>query len=213
MVCHLWFSQQPIIIQDAREGLEHLIKALKNSQSAMECLHCLPASSIVTQKCTFWFCGQKPSCEFFCPDQDYFMFGKAMTSFREYGCVHLRCFRHGRTAKIRMVKDTNNQNYSRSFFVCSERDDPCGFWQWGDFFEGLKPVCQHNLICRTKKVKKEIPNQGRLFYCCPHPRESACDLFAWKPEEYPYAPGCMCLFSNPPSYRHTVKKTRETLTT
>ena len=73
LVWHLWFSQKPIIIQDAREGLEHLIKALKNSQSTMECLHGLPASSTVTQKGTFWFCGQKPSCEFFCPDQDCFV--------------------------------------------------------------------------------------------------------------------------------------------
>ena len=111
-----------------KRRIGHLIKALKNSQSTIKCLHDLPASSTVTQKGTFCFCGQKRSCEFFCPDQDYFMFGKAMTSFREYGCVHLRCFRHGRTAKIRMVKDTNNQNYSRSFFVCSERDDPCAFW-------------------------------------------------------------------------------------
>ena len=122
------------------------------------------------------------------------MFGKAITSFRENGCVHPMCFGHGRTAKMRMVKHTNNKNYGRPFLVCSERDDPCAFWQWGDIFEGVKPVCQHNLICRTKNVKKEGPNQGRLFYCCPHPRDSACDLFAWKPEEDPH---CMSLGSNP----------------
>ena len=65
---------------------------------------------------------------------------------------------------------------------------------------------------RTKKVKKEGPNQDRLFYCCPHPRESACDFFEWKPDEDPLEPGCVCLFSMPPSYRYTVRKTGETFT-
>ena len=39
LVWNLRFSRKPIIIQDARERLEHLNKALKNSQSTMECLH------------------------------------------------------------------------------------------------------------------------------------------------------------------------------
>ena len=39
LVWCLWLNQKPIIIQDAREGLERLIKALRNRQSAMECLH------------------------------------------------------------------------------------------------------------------------------------------------------------------------------
>ena len=156
----------------------------------MECLHGLPASSTVTQKGTFWFCGENPSCEFFCPDQDCYMFGKAVMAYRESGCVHPRCYGHGRLAKLRMVKDKNNQNYGRPFFVCSERDNPCSFWQWGD-------------------VK---PNQDRLFYCCPHRRESACDSFEWKPDEDPLEPGHVCLFSMPPSYRYTVRKTGEIFT-
>ena len=61
-------------------------------------------------------------------------------------------------------------------------------------------------------MKKEGPNQDRLFYCCPHPRESACDFFEWKPDEDPLEPGCVCLFSMPPSYRYTVRKTGETFT-
>ena len=206
----LWFSQKRTIFQEAREGLERLIKALESRQNTMECLPGLPASSTMTQKGTFWFCGQKPSCEFFCPDQDCYMFGKAVTAYRKSGSVHPRCYGHGRLAKIQMVKDTSNNNYGRPFFVCSERENPCAFWQWGDVFEGVKPFCSHNLICCTKKVKKEGPNQDRLFYCCPHPRESACDFFAWKPDEDPLEPHGTCLFTMPPSYRYTVKKTGET---
>ena len=33
LVWSLWFSQKPIIFEDAREGFERLIKALKNHQS------------------------------------------------------------------------------------------------------------------------------------------------------------------------------------
>ena len=66
-------------------------------------------------------------------------------------------------------------------------------------------------MCRTKKVKKG-PNQNRLFYCCPHPRESACDFFAWNPDEDPLEPHGTCLFTMPPSYRYTVRKTGETFT-
>ena len=61
LVWCLWFCQKPIIIQDAREGVERLIKALENRQNTMECLHGLPASSTVTQKGTFWFCGEERS--------------------------------------------------------------------------------------------------------------------------------------------------------
>ena len=31
--------------------------------------------------------------------------------------------------------------------------------------------------------KKEGPNQGRLFYCCPNEIENACEFFEWKPVE------------------------------
>ena len=91
-----WFSQKPTIFQEAREGLERLIKALENRQSTMECLHGLPASSTATKNGTSWF---------FCPNKDCFMFGKAVTAFRESGSAHPRCYGHGRLAKIQMVKD------------------------------------------------------------------------------------------------------------
>ena len=94
LVWCLWFSQKAIIIQDAIEGVERLIKALENRQNTMECLHGLPVSSTVTQKGTFWFCVENPSCEFFCPDQDCYMFGKAVTAYRQSGFVHPRCYGH-----------------------------------------------------------------------------------------------------------------------
>ncbi len=116
LVWCLWLNQKPIIFQDAREGLGRLIKALKNRQSAMECLHGLPASSTVTQKGTFWFCAQRPSCEYFCPDQDCYMFGKATTAYRESGCIHPRCYGHGRLAKMRMDSTLPRKVYPQDPF-------------------------------------------------------------------------------------------------
>lgn len=102
-------------------------------------------------------------------------------------------------AKMRVVEDTSNKNYGRLFFVGSERKNPCPFWRLGDVFEGIKPLCSHNLICRVNKVKKEGSYQERLFYCSPHPIESACVFFAWKPDKGTLEPGCVCLFYLPPS--------------
>ena len=50
LVWSLWLARESILVQDAREGVERLIKALENRQNTMECLHGLPASSTVTQK-------------------------------------------------------------------------------------------------------------------------------------------------------------------
>ena len=90
----------------------------------MECLHRESASSSTSKKGIFWFCGQKPRYEFFCPDQDGYMYTKAVTAFRESGCLHPVCPAHQRYAM--------KQSYGRPFFVCSERENPCKFWQGFD---------------------------------------------------------------------------------
>ena len=180
----------------------------------MECLHGKLASSSTTQNGVFWFCGQKPSCEFFCPEEDCHMFGKAVASFHNSKCIHPTCYTHGKLAQMRMVKDKMKESYGRPYFVCSDRINPCSFWQWADVFEGIKPFCRHDLVCRTSKVKKEGPNQGRLFYSCPNDRENSCGFFEWKQkeDESPLFDFCDVFFSSPPSYRYTVKSSEETFT-
>ena len=84
-----------------------------------------------------------------------------MATFRESGCIHPVCPTHQRYAKLCVVKDKMKQSYGRPFFMCSERENPCKFWQWGDIFENL---CLHGMVCRERKVKKDGPNQNRLFY-------------------------------------------------
>ena len=82
-----------------------------------------------------------------------------------------------------MVKDKMKESYGRPYFVCSDRTNPCSFWYWADVFEGIKPFCRHDLVCRMSKVKKEGPNQGRLFHSCPNDRENSCGFFEWKQKE------------------------------
>ena len=174
----------------------------------MECLHGKPASSSTTKNGTFWFCGQKPSCEFFCPHQDCYMYAKAMATFRENGCIHPVCPAHQRYAKLCVVKDKMKQSYGRPFFVCSERENPCKFWEWGDIFESPRPLCLHGMVCCERKVKKDGPNQNCLFYCCP--RDDPCNFFAWKQQEPRVVNTGIVLFSNPLQYRYKIEETGET---
>ena len=106
-----------------------------------------------TKNGTFWFCRQKPSCEYFCPDQNCYMYTKAVAAFRESGCLHPVCPAHQRYAKLCVVKDKMKQSYGRPFFVYSERKNPCKFWQSGDIFENLRPLCLHGLMCCKRKVR------------------------------------------------------------
>jgi hypothetical protein len=66
------------------------------------------------------------------------------------------CPTHQKFAKLCVVKDTMKDNYGRPFLVCSERKNPCKFWQWGDVFEGLRPLCQHGMVCCERKSRKMV---------------------------------------------------------
>lgn len=110
-----------------------------------------------------------------------------------------------------MVKDKMKQSYGRPFFVCSDRENPCKFWQWGDVFERPRPVCQHGMVCGVRKVKKDGPNQNRLFYCCPK-EEDACGFFEWKQQGPCAIKTGFVLFSNPLQYRYKIEETGETFT-
>ena len=84
----------------------------------------------------------------------------AATSF------HARCEKHGKLAKMRVVKNLLKSNYGRPFFVCSDQTNPCSFWAWaGDVQPVAKPKCRHGFPSVIRKVKKETINKGRLFFC------------------------------------------------
>jgi hypothetical protein len=63
-------------------------------------LHEKPTASSTTQHGTVWFCGQKPSYNFFCPDEESYMMTKAVEAFRKSGNLQPICPAHQKHAKI-----------------------------------------------------------------------------------------------------------------
>ena len=164
-----------------------------------ECLHGKHASSSTTKKGTFWFCGQKPSCEFFCPDQDCYMYTKAMATFRENGCIHPVCPAHQRYAKLCVVKDKMKQSYGRPFFVCSERENPCKFWQWGDIFESQNR-CAYTAWCVVNEKSRKMVGIRIVYFTAI--RESTLVISSRGKQQEPRVVNTgIMLFSNPPQYR------------
>jgi hypothetical protein len=86
----------------------------------------------------FGFVGENQAVKSFAQTK-IVMYTRAVAAFRASGSIHPVCPTHQKFAKLCVVKDTMKDNYGRPFFVCSERKNPCKFWQLGDVFEGLKP--------------------------------------------------------------------------
>jgi hypothetical protein len=158
----------------------------------MECLHGKAASNSTTDKGSFWFCGQKPSCGFLCTEEDGYLFQTALTAWRATGLTQPICESHRKPAKFRVVKDMLKKSYGRPYFTCASRKNPCSLWMWADEKEAEKPNCYHNEPCAVKRVKKQGPNTGKKFFCCCN--ENRCDYFEWGPEELPKQPDTMAPF-------------------
>jgi hypothetical protein len=103
-----------------------------SSQRKMNCLHGQPAATSTTQNGSFWFCNQNPSCNFFCSEDEGYLFEKAIDAWKSTKQTHPKCTKHQKLAKMRVVKDLMKPNYGRPFFVCSDKAKPCSFWVWGD---------------------------------------------------------------------------------
>ena len=90
----------------------------------MECLHGEPVSSSKTTNGVFFYCGQKPSCNFFCPQNDCSYFHNAIA------------------IKMLVMKDIFKPSFGRPFFVCSEKKIPVHFGNAGDV---IRPQCYHGV--------------------------------------------------------------------
>ena len=98
----------------------------------MECLHGKLASCSKTSNGVFFYCGQEPTCNFFCPQNDCSYFQNAIAMWRNSNSPQPKCHKHKKLAKLRVVKDILKSSFGRPFFVCSDKEKPCSFWQWGD---------------------------------------------------------------------------------
>ena len=151
----------------------------------MKCLDGEPCAHTTTQKGSFWFCNQKPSCNFFCSEDESYLNEKGAAAWKSTKQPQPRCEKHGKLTKMRVVKYLMKANYGRSFFVCSDQSNPCSFWIWGDVRPIAKPQCRHAIPCAIRKVKKETINKDRLFFCCA--QEDSCNYFDWVPENYEFS--------------------------
>ena len=167
----------------------------------MKCLHGKPAASSTTKNGSFWFCDQKPSCNFFCPEDDGYQFEKAIATWRSLGTPQPKCDGHHKLARMRIVKDLMKASYGRPYFVCAEKSNPCSFWIWGDVINAIKPNCRHGFPSCIRKVKKDGLNKDRKFFCCANGKEDSCGFFEWVPsdEMEPYS---SVNFSTTPQYSY-----------
>ena len=154
----------------------------------MMCLHGKQAFALVTNKSGYYVCDQNPSCHFECREADGFLFEKAIQAFfttnkdRPKCCVD-KTSGERNYAKIRVVKDIMKPNFGRPFFVCSKKDERCNYFEWGDEAIIPKPLCEHGKPSQLRTVKKEGPNKGRTFLCCPEQIYESCNFFQWIGEE------------------------------
>ena len=108
----------------------------------------------------YFYCGQKPSCNFFCPQNDCGYFETAIAMGRNSGTPQPKCHEHKKLAKIRVVKDILKPSFGRPFFVCSEKENPCSFWQWGDVSD-RNATMVYNV--RRVKLKKKVSTTAVCF--------------------------------------------------
>ena len=130
----------------------------------MNCLHGHTAGNSTTQNGSFWFCNQSPSCNFFCTEDEGYLFEKAIAAWRSTKQPHPRCDKHGRLTKMRVVKDLMKANYGRPFFVCSEKSTPCSFWMWGGCtttnYARVPPWIS---MCDSQDEKRKVEQRSKVF--------------------------------------------------
>ncbi len=131
----------------------------------------------------FWFCNQKPTCNFICSEDEGYLFETGIMAFERTNQPQPKCCGNN-LAKLRMVKDMMKQNYGRPFFVCSKDADRCSYFEWADEIILSKPPCYHNEPCVSWTVKKEGSNKGKRFFCCSRKQDDGrCKFFKWATEK------------------------------
>ena len=146
----------------------------------MQCLHRLPAGTAETENGLFWFCNQKPTCNFICSEDEGYLYEMGIIAFEKTNQPQPKCCGNN-LAKLRLVKDLMKQNYGRPFFVCSKETNRCSYFEWADETILPKPYCFHNETCKSLTVKKEGPNNGKKFFRCPRRigDDGHCNFFQW----------------------------------
>ena len=165
----------------------------------MQCLHKLPAGTSETGNGLFWFCDQKPTCNFICSEDEGYLFEIGIMAFEKTNQPQPKC----------CGNNLMKQNYGRPFFVCSKDIDRCNYFEWADEIILSKPPCYHNEPCTNWTVKKEGPNKGKRFFSCSRKQdEERCNFFKWATEKEAEE-GDAANKENTPPTKETEKKADE----
>ena len=63
-------------------GESILMEGILLFDGEMNCLHGKPADHSTTSNGTFWFCGENPSCNFICAENECYIYEKAIMAWR-----------------------------------------------------------------------------------------------------------------------------------
>ena len=117
----------------------------------------------------------------FCSKDNGYLYEKSIVAWKCTNQPHAVCGGHNKLAQMRVVKDMMKESYGRPFFVCSERNSPCTFWQGGDVQPLTRPMCRHGFSCAVLKVKRASTRS--CVFRLPNGKKNSCDYFKWAPEE------------------------------
>jgi hypothetical protein len=98
-----------------------------------------------------------------------------MDACQNSGSNHPICPTHQRLAKLGVVKDKMKDNYGRPFFTCSDRHDPCNFWQWGDIYETPRPCSKHGMVTHRGPPVLLLPSDRQLWIFRMERDRASCD--------------------------------------
>ena len=132
----------------------------------------------------FWCCAQDPGCGFSCPEDEAWIYDRGVKKFlatkqdRPKCCgVTPEASAERNYARFNVACNLTKPYFGLPFFTCSK--DHCDYFAWGDKGIIEVPLCHHGKPCRSEKVRKEGPNKGRWFLCCPDYGKKKCDFFQW----------------------------------
>ena len=65
---------------------------------------------------SFWFCGQSPSCNFFCAEDEGYLFEKAISAWKSTDQLLPQCDGHHKLARMRVVKKCGESELWKTIF-------------------------------------------------------------------------------------------------
>ena len=126
-------------------------------------------------------CTECSYCHFFCTEENEFIYDQAVKRFlatkqpQPLCCMLYDVIRT--KTKMKAITDPKDTDFGRPYFVCSNKTNPCMYFEWGDEVIVPRPLCEHGKPCRKKKEWKKESNKVRYTFSCGEPSWRRCNFF------------------------------------